>query len=223
MDMTIWDALKQPPPEALKTITGGRLAGKTDINPQWRYKAMTEQFGVCGIGWKYTVEKLWLEPAGEQICAFAEVGLSIMVDGKWSDPIPGVGGSMILAKESSGLHVSDECYKMAITDALSVAMKMIGVAADVYMGLSDDSKYAEGKKPSQKSQESKQAPDTKVPSLKNLGELYTRAGKYGISPGDVCEAAGVDKGEEIIDLDEAWKATAKKFAGTITAAQEANK
>jgi len=160
-NMTYWDALKQPPPEALKTIQGGRLKGKTDINPQWRYKAMTEQFGVCGIGWKYNIERLWLEPAQDEVCAFAEVGLSIKVDGEWSAPIPGIGGSMLIAKESSGLHVSDEAYKMAITDALSVAMKMIGVAADIYAGLFDGSKYTEEKKPAQSVK--KEKPEASIP------------------------------------------------------------
>ena len=156
-NLTIWNALKQPPQEALKTIQGGRLKGKTDINPQWRYKAMTEQFGVCGVGWKYTIEKLWLEPSGDEICAFAAIGLSIKVNGEWSDPTPGIGGSMILAKESSGLHVNDECYKMAITDALSVAMKMIGVAADIYAGLFDGSRYIGDKQPAQKTTPARQA------------------------------------------------------------------
>ena len=61
--MEVWNKLKQPPISALKKITGGRLAGKTDINPQWRYQVMTEVFGVCGRGWKYTIDKLWTEPA----------------------------------------------------------------------------------------------------------------------------------------------------------------
>ena len=54
-NLSIYNALKQPPKEALRAIQGGRLAGKTDINPQWRYKALTEQFGPCGIGWKYEI------------------------------------------------------------------------------------------------------------------------------------------------------------------------
>lgn len=139
--MEIWNALKKPPQSALKTIQGGRLRGFTDVNPQWRYKAMTEHFGVCGIGWRYTIEKLWLEPAEEEICAFAEVALSVKIKNEWSAPIPGIGGSMLLAQETAGPHVSDEAYKMAITDALSVAMKMIGMAADVYEGFFDGTKY----------------------------------------------------------------------------------
>lgn len=146
-NMEMWDNLKRPPSSALKTITGGRLRGFTDVNPQWRYRAMTEQFGVCGMGWKYTIEKLWLEPVGEEICAFAAINLFIKVDGEWSAPIPGVGGSMLVAMEKEGPHVSDEAYKMAITDALSVAMKLIGVAADVYEGFFDGSKYKDAPPP----------------------------------------------------------------------------
>lgn len=147
-NLKLWNAVKQPPAFALKTIGGGRLKGMTDIKPQWRYFAMTEQFGVCGVGWKYTVEKLWLENGGnDQIAAFANILLYIKQNGAWSDGIPGNGGSMFVAKESSGLHTSDEAYKMAITDAVSTAMKLLGVAADVYMGGWDGSKFKNEHKP----------------------------------------------------------------------------
>jgi len=143
-NMKVWNAVKQPPPSALRAIMGGRLKGKTDINPQWRYQVMTEQFGMCGTGWSYTVERVWREEAPDgQVFAFAEVRLYLIrgAEGQWSAPIPGIGGSMLVEKEASGLHANDEGYKMAITDALSVAMKMIGVGANIYAGLSDGSKY----------------------------------------------------------------------------------
>lgn len=149
----IWDALKQPPKEALKQIKAGRLKGKTDINPQWRYEAITEQFGPCGDGWKYDIDKLWTEPGSDgQVFAFAQISVfyktasrasSPLPDDVWSGPIPGVGGSMLIAKEKAGLHSNDEAYKMAITDALSVALKMIGVAADIYAGRWDGSTFWE--------------------------------------------------------------------------------
>lgn len=144
LNTQIWDALKRPPSSALREIKGGRLNGKTDINPQWRMQVMTERFGPAGVGWKYSVERLWLEPAAEgQVAAFAQINLSYRNPdtGDWSDPIPGIGGSMFIEAEKNGLHVSDEAYKMAITDALSVAMKALGVAADIYAGLWDGSKY----------------------------------------------------------------------------------
>ncbi len=139
----IWDALCRPPASALRQIKGGRLSGKTDINPQWRMRAMTEQFGPVGVGWRYSVDRLWLEPAQDgQVAAFAGITLWYRTEtGEWSEPIPGFGGSMFVEAEKSGLYVSDEAYKMAITDALSVAMKALGVAADVYAGVWDGTKY----------------------------------------------------------------------------------
>jgi hypothetical protein len=143
-----WNKLKSPPKSAKKKITGGRLKGMTDIKPQWRMLVMTENFGPVGIGWKYTIEKLWTERTDDaHICAFALINLSIKHDGEWSAPIPGIGGSMLLVQETSKTHTSDEAYKMAVTDALSVAMKALGVGADVYMGYSDSKNPTHGNTP----------------------------------------------------------------------------
>lgn len=131
-NMNLYNAVRTPPPEALREIKAGRLAGKSDINPMWRIKALTEQFGPCGEGWKYTIERLWTEQgANGEIAAFALINLYYRIEGQWSDPVPGIGGNSFVAKEKSGLYTSDECYKMALTDALSVACKALGVAADV--------------------------------------------------------------------------------------------
>lgn len=142
-NVEIWDKLKSPPQHALKQIKGGRLSGKTDINPQWRYQAMTEVFGVCGVGWKYDIIRTWNEEGSDgQRMAFVEVKVYTKDENNvWSDGIPGIGGSMLIANEKNGLYTSDEGYKMATTDALSVALKMLGVGADIYMGMNSGSKY----------------------------------------------------------------------------------
>ena len=104
-----WNALARPPATALREIQAGRLKGKTDINPQWRYKALTEQYGPCGQGWKFTVERLWYEDAADgQRFAFAEAHLWVKRDDEWQGPMPGVGGSMLLEQEKAGLHANDE-------------------------------------------------------------------------------------------------------------------
>ncbi len=149
-NMTIWNAVKQVPPQFLKEIQAGRLKGKSDINPQWRYQVMTEQFGLCGIGWKWELKRTWTEPTPDgQIPVFAEVAIYTKPtpQSPWSDPIPGIGGSMLIEQERAGLHVNDEGYKMAITDAIGTGLKFLGVAADVYAGLWDGSKYRETKEP----------------------------------------------------------------------------
>ena len=142
-NMRVWNKVNRPPKEALKKITGGRLSGMTDINPQWRYEIMTEVFGPIGVGWYYEIDDVWIEDGAEnQKVAFAKVKLYTKTeDDTWSRPIPGIGGSMLISKERNGLHTNDEAYKMAVTDALSVAMKALGVAADIYKGLWDGSKY----------------------------------------------------------------------------------
>ena len=139
-NLRIWNEVKQPPPEALKPIKAGRLRGMTDISPQWRYREATRLFGMCGVGWKYTVDNKWLAPGeGGAVAAFADISLYIKIDGEWSDAIPGHGGSKFVTREKvdtpvERLYTSDEAFKMAITDALSVAFKMLGFGADVYLG-----------------------------------------------------------------------------------------
>lgn len=139
-NLEIYEKVRTVPEEAKKKISGGRLSGMTDINPMWRIKTLTEQFGPCGIGWYYDVTNKWTEKAGDEIAAFVDIEMYIKADGGWSKPIHGTGGSMFVAKESKGIHVSDECYKMAITDAISVACKQLGIGADVYWD-KDKTKY----------------------------------------------------------------------------------
>lgn len=145
-NLDLYNKIKVVPAEAIKPIQNGRLKGKSDINPMWRIKTMTEHFGVCGIGWKYVITKQWTETYGTETKAYCNIDLFVKVDGQWSDAIQGTGGSSEVTMERNGSYVSDECYKMALTDALSVAMKALGVGADIYFekGKSMDysSKYA---------------------------------------------------------------------------------
>ena len=138
----IYESLSRPPKYALREIQAGKLKGKTDINPQWRYKAMTEKFGLVGIGWKYEVQKLWTEAgAGSEKLAFAQVAVFVKDGDAWSEPIVGIGGSRLVQLEKGAAVSNDEGYKMAVTDAFSTALKMLGVAADIYAGRWDGTKY----------------------------------------------------------------------------------
>lgn len=140
-----YTALATPPDDALKRIEGGNLKGKSDINAQWKIEAMTEQFGLCGIGWKYDIIDKNVVPLDDgQILLFMEVALRVRdaTTKQWSEPVTGYGGDFIVVKNKNGLVPNDEAYKMCLTDALGNAFKYIGVAADVYRGLFDDSKYS---------------------------------------------------------------------------------
>jgi len=139
-NLEIYNQVKTVPEKAQRKIQAGRLRGMTDIKPMWRIEKLTEVFGVCGIGWYTEVLKKEIIDAGDEKVAIVDINLYIKIDGEWSAPIYGTGGSKLIAKESKGLYVSDECFKMAYTDAISVACKSLGMGADVYWG-GNDTKY----------------------------------------------------------------------------------
>lgn len=145
--MDLYCNLQTPPNDALKPITFGALKGKSDINPQWRYEALTAALGPCGIGWKFEIADTKTQPVSTgETMVFVLVNLYIKQNDEWSAPIPGWGGDFLIKKDKNGIRGNDEAFKMATTDALGTAAKMIGLAADVYRGIvgngASDSKYA---------------------------------------------------------------------------------
>lgn len=154
------------PDKAKKTIQAGRLKGMTDIRPMWRIEKLTEMFGPVGIGWNTkTLNKEIIEGANGEKIAVVDIHLFVKykgIDGEWSEPIEGSGGSSFISKEKNGYYTSDECFKMAFTDALSVACKSIGIGADVYWG---DSKY---NKPTTESNKQESRPVEKMATKEQL-------------------------------------------------------
>lgn len=170
-NMKIYEQVRAVPKEALKAINGGRLKGMSDINPMWRIKMLTEMFGICGIGWKIEIVDKRLERgSADEIVCFVDINIYIKSDGEWSAPIPGMGGSSFVTQERNGLYTSDECFKMAYTDAISVACKSLGFAADVYYA-NDRTKYST---PNEPEKEHKKDIKTDIPpqSLKNKYQTY---------------------------------------------------
>lgn len=133
----------RPPQEALNTISFGKLKGKSDINPQWRIEALTDVFGLCGVGWYCEIMdvKFVDVPATEEKLVYLTAGIRVRdVNGEWSNPVIGVGGDFVIVKDKNGIHGNDEALQMALTDALGKAAKCLGIASDIYRG-KYDSKY----------------------------------------------------------------------------------
>lgn len=140
-NLDIYNKVRGVPPEAQKIITGGKLNGMTDINPMWRIKTLTAEFGICGIGWRSEIVRQWTEAGSDgRTAAFCNINLYIKLGSEWSFPIPGTGGSMLTDIEKEKPRTSDEAFKMAYTDALSVACKALGIGADIYFS-KDSTKY----------------------------------------------------------------------------------
>ena len=142
-ELNLYERFKAPPPEALKKIGSGPLKGKSDINPQWRIRCLTEAFGSCGTGWYTEIVQSWdvVVPETKEILCFCKVHLFYKTGEEWSKPVEGMGGSMLVNNfAKAGIKTSDEGYKMAETDAISVCCKKLGIGSDVYMGFLE-SKY----------------------------------------------------------------------------------
>ena len=182
-NMVIWQALEKTADEAKKPIEAGRLKGFTDINPCWRMKRLTEVFGPCGIGWKFEICNTYTIPGADgEIAAFVDILLYYKQDGKWSEGVPGLGGSMFVAKERNGMHTSDECFKMALSDAIGTACKALGMSADIYFS-KDRSKYTTAQDAQEVKMETVQDAAGFVITFgkysgKTLGELWKTDGNY---------------------------------------------
>ena len=189
--LELYEKYRTVPKEALKDFDNGKFKG-TDINTMWRIKSLTEAFGICGVGWYFTIKRTWTEttPNGEQF-AFAEIELFIKVDGEWSKPISGNGGNKLARVTKNGEYsTSDEAYKMAVTDALGVACRNLGFGADIYWA-NDKTKYAEQETPTT----GKTGGTVKTASpnqIKILEKNYT-----GANLEKLLQANGISKLEEI--------------------------
>lgn len=126
-NMRIYNAGRAVPPGAVKKITAGAYgkAGLSDINPQWRIEKMTELFGPCGIGWTWQPEDIRME---DGLClAHVTVRYREESGGAFSEPVHGYGGTVM-----GRMNDDSDVLKSTFTDAVSNALRYIGIGADVW-------------------------------------------------------------------------------------------
>lgn len=141
-NLALWNQLGKTDPKHTKPFKRAGGFGGTAIKPIYTEQKMTEHFGPCGIGWGINEPVYQVVPASEgQVAVYCTTSIWINHNGKVSAPIYGVGGDLVVVKQSGGLRTDDEAFKKAFTDAVGNAMKHLGMSADVHMGLFDDSKY----------------------------------------------------------------------------------
>lgn len=134
----LWDRLGKTDPSATKIFQRAGGFKGTAIKPMWSYRRMTEEYGPCGIGWGIGEPTFQVVHANEEILVYCTVSIW---HGTRENVVFGVGGDKALAKFNSGAKTDDEAFKKSFTDAVTNALKLIGVGADVHMGMFDDSKY----------------------------------------------------------------------------------
>jgi hypothetical protein len=120
----------------------------------WAIKTMTEIFGPVGEGWGMDRPEFQVVPGhNSEVMVYCTIsGWCRRGDGKTGERnvFFGVGGDKVVgyikANTAKGYperwENDDEAFKKAYTDAVGNALKFLGVAADIHMGLWDGSKYS---------------------------------------------------------------------------------
>lgn len=222
--MRIYNAARSVPADALSTIEGGPLKGKSNINPQIRWELMTRLFGPVGQNVRIEQVARWSESTGQgEVAVFCEVNLYYREDAtkEWSAPVFGQGGSMLMRRSTewvngqpvSTVHIDDEAYKKAYTDAVSVACKALGFAADVYYK-QEDTKYgafrAENPAPQQTEGPAPQEPQ-EWPWTQGFKEIAPDAPNWKASVTQVSKMANLTPEEILTRITAKYNITRENF------------
>ena len=141
-NLEFWNALKRTDPKATKPFQRAGGFRGTQIDPAWRLQMMTEVFGPVGKGWGY--EQLEWTIAERMVFICCRVWYIDPHTGEKYFTGPQWGGTEMVRRNRDGTErPDDECFKMSMTDAIGKCMLQVGLAADIYLGQFDDSKYRE--------------------------------------------------------------------------------
>lgn len=147
----IWDQVKETDPAFIKKDETGVNKYLTSIDGLYMFKRATETFGPVGIGWGYSI----LEERYEDIVMFKSNNLGDIMSknhtiklelwykvGEDTGKIINFGHTKYIYKTNRGaVMVDEEAPKKSLTDAIKKCLSMLGVCADVYMGMFDDREY----------------------------------------------------------------------------------
>lgn len=159
-NLRIWNAVMHTAPSATKNFTRRGGFRGTAIKPMWTIQQATAFFGPVGIGWGYDIledrevhaqdgnavwfskVQVWFMEGGEKRFTPPQWGGTIFIESKpareWDEAtqkmVPIKGGGMTM-------EIDDEAPKKSVTDGLTKCLSYLGFAADVHLGMFEDSKY----------------------------------------------------------------------------------
>jgi hypothetical protein len=144
--MAMWNRLMPTNPKYTKAFDRGGFKG-TATNGTYIVQRLTEEFGPCGVGWVFVLEEERIIH-GHALKSGDNAQLHIVrghirysIDGTYWDTSPQFGQTMLVGENKYGTFTDEEAPKKSITDAISKCAVLLGIAADVHLGLFDDSKY----------------------------------------------------------------------------------
>lgn len=190
----LWRELCRVNPAATKPFQKSGGFRGTQIDPTYRLQQMTEVFGPVGCGWGYTVTNRRQESWGASTVAFATIRVWYIppdqtpvwrkdAHGNEDRSLPPTNAYWTGEQDGGtvGDRAPDEVWKMTITDGFGKCVLQVGLAADVYLGKMDDSKYKEDEQrayASDRAQELLKELAEKLPPMTKLSELRTITGSH---------------------------------------------
>lgn len=157
-NLALWNQLETTPPEYTREFNRGGFKG-TATNPCYLTKKLTEVFGPVGIGWRFVFEEEKYMPGhtlpsgvnGDKAAIHVVRGHleykplygNGQVDhaAEWLATGPQFGQTTFVGENKNGPFTDEEAPKKSITDCLSKCAVMLGLSADIHLGLWDSNKY----------------------------------------------------------------------------------
>lgn len=133
-NLDLWDKVGKTNPNNTKKVT--QRGGFTAIDAYSQIKAATEQFGPVGKGWGWEVLNIQYPPNDT-------VTVHIKMWHGSRDNFFDVFGQKDLNTKGANSKADEDCFKKALTDAVTKGLSYLGFNADVFMGMFDDNKYVE--------------------------------------------------------------------------------
>lgn len=138
-----WDKVKKTDPSRVKAITGKQYKGNSP-QPYYLVERMTEEFGMCGIGWGVDILSERMERLTETDVLHVAVVELWYVQGDKRGTIQQVGQTKAAYMTSKGsMMVDEDAPKKSVTDAMTKCMSYLGFSGDIFSGHWDDSKYVQ--------------------------------------------------------------------------------
>lgn len=146
-NMKIWGSLEKTDPAYTKQFTRGGGFKGTALNGTYIVRRLTEEFGPCGCGWKFVIEDERIETghilkSGDTARVHIIRGhLEYRLDGEWYSTSSQFGQTMMVDENKYGTFTDEEAPKKSVTDCQAKCAVLLGIGADIHLGLYDDNKY----------------------------------------------------------------------------------
>jgi hypothetical protein len=139
-----WERVKKTDPKRVKAITGKQYKGNSP-QPYYMVERMTEEFGMCGIGWGLNILNERMERLTDTDVLHVAVVELWYKQGEKTGSITQIGQTKAAYKKSDANYivVDEDAPKKSVTDALTKCMSYLGFAGDIFSGQWDDSKYVQ--------------------------------------------------------------------------------